>query len=276
MTVTAVASDRIGINRFEFQYAYLGTNATVEPDDNSVWHSAAVITEGIERDNDVDDTMLAGIGHSAFKASAVIDFSTLSGLEEGAWFAVRVRAENNGGAQYASAWYYAKYKYDSLPPSAPSDLKAADSMSGGCITLSFKVPATDVYYTSILRSTDPNADPLTLERVGETASGSFSDTGLTDGTRYYYWFRSVDRAGNISAPVGPVSAVPTSVFSLEFKSVMTDVAVPAAGKPMKITVNFTNNGPAKAEGTLTLTVNFGSDTLTVGSKSFYGPCSRKP
>lgn len=270
LTVTAVASDRIGINRFEFQYAYLGTNATVEPDDNSVWHSAAVITEGIERDNDVDDTMLAGIGHSAFKASAVIDFSTLSGLEEGAWFAVRVRAENNGGAQYASAWYYAKYKYDSLPPSAPSDLKAADSMSGGCITLSFKVPATDVYYTSILRSTDPNADPLTLERVGETASGSFSDTGLTDGTRYYYWFRSVDRAGNISAPVGPVSAVPTSVFSLEFKSVMTDVAVPAAGKPMKITVNFTNNGPAKAEGTLTLTVNFGSDTLTVGSKSFYG------
>ena len=64
--------------------------------------------------------------------------------------------------------------------------------------------------------------------------------------------------------------MPTSAFSLEFKSVMTDVAVPAAGKPMKITVNFTNNGPAKAEGTLTLTVNFGSDTLTVGSKSFYG------
>ena len=39
---------------------------------------------------------------------------------------------------------------------------------------------------------------------------------------------------------------------------------------MKITVNLTNNGPAKAEGILTLTVKIGSDILTVGSKRFYG------
>ncbi|MBO4734543.1 MAG: PKD domain-containing protein, partial [Clostridia bacterium] len=269
LTITAVASDRIAIKRFTFEYAYIGTSSAVEPNEDLTWHPAAVVTEGIER-TEVDYTMLAGVGHSAFKAVTVIDFSALAGLEEGAWFAVRVNAENNGGATYASSWYYAKYKYDSVPPDAPSNLKAVDAMSGGCVTLSFQMPSTDVYYTQVLRSTDPDVDPNTLESVGETASGSFSDTGLTDGVRYYYWFRSVDRAGNVSAPAGTVSAVPTSVFTLEFKSVMTDVAVPAAGKPIKITVNFTNNGPAKAEGTLLLKVNTGAEILTVATKDFTG------
>ena len=269
LTLTAVASDRIAIKRFTFEYAYLGISSALEPNEDLTWQPAAIVTEGIER-VDVDMTMLAGVGHSAFSASTVIDFSALAGLEQGAWFAVRVNAENNGGATYASSWYYAKYKYDSIPPEAPSDLKAVDAMSGGCITLSFNMPPVDVYYTSVYRSTDPNADPYTLESIGETASGSFSDTGLTDGVRYYYWFRSVDRAGNISAPAGVVSAVPTSVFSIEFKSVMTDVAVPAAEKPIKITVNFTNNGPAKANGTLVLKVNTGAEILTVASKEFSG------
>ncbi|MBR4761984.1 MAG: PKD domain-containing protein, partial [Clostridia bacterium] len=269
LTLTAVASDRIAIKRFTFEYAYIGISSAVEPNEDLTWQPAAVVTEGIER-TEVDDTMLAGLGHSAFKAVTVIDFSALAGLEEGAWFAVRVNAENNGGATYASSWYYAKYKYDSMPPEAPSDLKAADAMSGGCITLSFTEPSTDVYYTRILRSTDPAVDPNTLQSVGETASGSFSDTGLTDGVRYYYWFVAVDRAGNASAPVGAVSAVPTSAFSIEFKSVMTDVAIPAAGKPMKITVNFTNNGPAKAAGTLVLKASFGSETETAGTKDFSG------
>ena len=143
-------------------------------------------------------------------------------------------------------------------------------MSGGTVTLSFTPASSDVYYTRILRSTDQTAAPSAREIAGETASGSFTDTGLTDGVRYYYWFESVDRAGNVSAPVGTVSAVPTSVFSIEFKSVMTDVAVPAAGNPMKITVNFTNNGPAKAAGTLVLTANTGAQTLTVAEKEFSG------
>ena len=269
LTVTAVASDRIRVKRFTFEYAYIGISSAVEPDENLTWHPLAVITDGIEQ-IEVDPTLLAGFGHRAFQAATTIDFSALAGLQEGAWFAVRVNAENNGGAAYASSWYYAKYKYDSVPPEAPTNLMAQDGMSGGTVILSFTPAATDVYYTQILRSTNPNADPYTLESVGETASGSFSDTGLTDGVRYYYWFRSVDRAGNISAPAGPVSAVPTSVFSIEFKSVMLNVAVPTAGQPMKLTVNFTNNGPAKAAGTLVLTANTGTETVTVAEKEFSG------
>ena len=113
LTVTAVASDRIRVKRFTFEYAYIGTSSAVEPDENLTWHPLAVITDGIEQ-IEVDPTLLAGFGHRAFQAATTIDFSALAGLQEGAWFAVRVNAENNGGAAYASSWYYAKYKYDSV------------------------------------------------------------------------------------------------------------------------------------------------------------------
>lgn len=265
LELTMVASDKVAVNRFIVQYAYLGESQAVDLESDSItWLDpdidgvTGVVTD-IVKISTVDESLLAGLGHSAFQGTLTLPLERLYKgvnenleLSQSVWFAIKVVAENNGGAEHPSAPYYAKYQYDSQAPAAPSNLAVENPMSGGALTITF-TKSSDTYYTEILRST--SSDSTTAVKVGETASNSFADSGLTDETTYYYWAQALDKAKNVSALSNGASGKPTTAFTVGITSIVADKSVPVAGQPLAVTVTFRNDGPAKASGTIVLTAN---------------------
>src|SRR5207248_2887840 len=104
------------------------------------------------------------------------------------------------------------------------------------VTLAWSAPAGAVSY-NVYRGTSPGGEGATPVATGVTALG-FTDTGLIDGTTYYYRVTAVD-AGGESARSAEASATPHAAPQV------TGVVV--------------NNGDAQRSRVTTLTVTF--DTL---------------
>jgi hypothetical protein len=74
------------------------------------------------------------------------------------------------------------------------------------VKLTWNIAANAVGYL-IARATQPGGPFTTVASVVGT---SFTDSGLTDGTTYYYVVATLGMAGSSSAPSSPVSAMPTA------------------------------------------------------------------
>lgn len=89
-------------------------------------------------------------------------------------------------------------------PAAPTGLNAAPG--NGSVTVSWAASAGATSY-SVFRGTTAGGEGTTA--IGTVAGTSFTDTGLTNGTRYYYKVRAANAAGT-SGLSGEVSAVPAA------------------------------------------------------------------
>jgi hypothetical protein len=83
---------------------------------------------------------------------------------------------------------------NALPPGSPSNL-VATATSTSSVSLSWSAGSGSVDHYEIQRSTSKNGPFTTLSN---TASTSFTDSGLSSTTTYIYRVRSVDAAGNYS------------------------------------------------------------------------------
>jgi len=110
-------------------------------------------------------------------------------------------AEDRAGNSQTSSPYY--FTVDNTPPAAPSGLSATSG--NGVANLSWNsVSDADGY--NIYRS---NAYNGTYVKVKDMVSGtSYQDTGLTNGTRYWYKVTAADYAGNESGFSKYVLATP--------------------------------------------------------------------
>ena len=98
---------------------------------------------------------------------------------------------------------------DTTPPGAPTSVVATDLVTGGSVRLNWVNPTdADFAYTRIYRSTA--AGTLGTRIVDSLAGTTYTNTGLTDNTTYYYTVRAVDGSGNESVNTAQVSAKPTS------------------------------------------------------------------
>lgn len=94
---------------------------------------------------------------------------------------------------------------DTTPPAAPTNIAA--SRGNQSATLSWTNP-TDGDFSSITIYRSTTAGTLgTAVHTGVTGT-SKQDTGLTNGTVYYYTVRAVDRSGNESTNTAQVNATP--------------------------------------------------------------------
>lgn len=93
---------------------------------------------------------------------------------------------------------------DITPPTAPAGVKAVKGGQGELV-ISWTNPVKDYSHIKIYRSTAK--DQLGDVTVNDLKASQYTDTGLTDGTTYYYTVRAVDPAGNESANINQVSAV---------------------------------------------------------------------
>ncbi|MDP3697519.1 MAG: carboxypeptidase regulatory-like domain-containing protein [Candidatus Taylorbacteria bacterium] len=93
---------------------------------------------------------------------------------------------------------------DITPPTAPAGVKVVKGGQGELV-ISWTNPVKDYSHIKIYRSTAK--DQLGDVTVNDLKATQYKDTGIIDGTTYYYTIRAVDPAGNESANTNQVSAV---------------------------------------------------------------------
>lgn len=97
---------------------------------------------------------------------------------------------------------------DSTAPSVPSNLRGVPGDTE--VGLGWdEVGAGDLKEYNVYRSTSTSVTDISgQDPVSTSASASFTDTGLTNGTTYHYVVTAVDDAGNESGPSGSVQKTP--------------------------------------------------------------------
>ncbi|WP_420031441.1 cellulase family glycosylhydrolase [Streptomyces sp. cg28] len=113
------------------------------------------------------------------------DWQTVDTAKDGYLASIKAPAFGGGGG-------------DTTAPSAPSGLKVTGTTSSS-VSLSWSASTDDTAVTGydVYRGTG---------KVGASTGPSFTDTGLTAGTRYDYTVRARDAAGNISPASASVAA----------------------------------------------------------------------
>jgi titin len=112
-----------------------------------------------------------------------------------------------------------------VAPSAPQSLAA--TAGSGSVSLTWKVPASNggasITGYNVYRGTSPGGESATPVATN-VATTSFTDTGLTNGTTYYYTVAAVNSAG-VSPQSNETSAMP----------VMVQATVPSAPQSLTAT-----------------------------------------
>jgi len=96
---------------------------------------------------------------------------------------------------------------DTTSPSAPTNVTATGG--DGKVTLSWVNPSDgDLAGIKVFRSSTSGTVGELVTTISNTSTTSFENTGLTNGTPYYYVVRSYDSSGNISTNTTQVTATP--------------------------------------------------------------------
>ncbi|MBN1676756.1 MAG: fibronectin type III domain-containing protein, partial [Kiritimatiellae bacterium] len=167
---------------------------------------------------------------------------TDSGLAAGTKYYYRVKASNSAGdSGYSNV---ATATTDESLPAQPSNLAAA-SLSSTSIKVTWTDTSDNETQFKIRRSLD-GADWDTLAPVFPAANAtSYTDSGLSGGTTYYYKIRSENAAG-VSAYTAPVAAT-TGVATPAAPSGLTATAVSSTSVALSWTDNASNETQYKID-----------------------------
>jgi fibronectin type 3 domain-containing protein len=144
-------------------------------------------------------------GNWYLQSSPTVEYWTDNNVTNGVTYQYYVTAENTAGESGPSNIVEATPQGDTTPPAAPTNLSA--TAGDGVVDLDWddnSEPDLDSY--SVYRDTSSGGP------YGQIASGvatsDYSDTGVTNGTTYYYVVTAVDDASNESGYSNEASATP--------------------------------------------------------------------
>ena len=115
---------------------------------------------------------------------------------------------------------------DATPPTAPTDLTATGSAGTAALSWTAATDDTGVARYNVHRSGTEGFTPGPANRIGQTGTTSFTDSGVAAGT-WYYQVTAEDGVGNVGPPSGEatanVSPAAAAAFELD-KTVSTHQA----------------------------------------------------
>jgi predicted CXXCH cytochrome family protein len=181
---------------------------------------------------------------------------TKSGLVPGAH---TIKIEATGTKNPSSSNYYVDvdaFDLPDLPPSDPTNL-GASGISSNQINLAWNPSTDDIGLVGykVVRSTDG----VTFFEIGTSSTTSFSDSGLSPSTTYYYRVRAYDTASNESGYSNVASAT-TTVPSTATRHEDTSTSITYTGTwDTGTNTNFSGG-----------TEKYSSTTGSTASLTFYG------
>jgi predicted phage tail protein len=162
-------------------------------------------------------------------ASVAGTSATVKGLADGTTYSFRVRAVNKAGEGPASGAASATPTAATTKPGPPNGLTA--SPGNGQVTLSWTAPGSNggaaISGYEIYRGTTPGGESGTPVNASLVAGTSYTVTGLTNGTTYYFTVAPVNKAKLQGAKSGEASATPTEAGA----SASASATGPASGSP---------------------------------------------
>jgi O-glycosyl hydrolase len=152
-------------------------------------------------------TTSGGEGSTPYRAGVSSTSFTDTGLTNGTTYFYQVTAVNGGGESPKSS--EASATPNLAPPAAPTNVTATASNTQ--VTLNWTASTGATSY-NIYRSTTSGGEGSTPYRTGVSTT-SFTDTGLTNGTTYFYQVTAVNGGGE-SPKSSEASATPQATGSL--------------------------------------------------------------
>jgi len=167
-------------------------------------------------------------GTAALVLASSID-STYDVNNNGSWDASEVReklkytADDLGVAGWDSWYGYGLVdadeaapapSVDTTPPAQVTDVRVT-TVSSSQLDVSWAVNVEpDLNHYKVYRSTSSGFMPSATNLIASPATNSYSDTGLTSSTTYYYRVSAVDTAGNEGAPSSEASGTTSEAPAL--------------------------------------------------------------
>jgi cellulose 1,4-beta-cellobiosidase len=170
-------------------------------------------------------TKSGGEGSTAYATGITSPTYTNTGLTNGTKYYYAVAAVNAGGTSAQSTEVSAT---PIAPPAAPTGLTA--KAGNAQVVLSWTASSGGTSY-NVYRATTSRGEGTTALVTGITAT-TYTNTGLTNGTKYYYTVAAVN-AGGTSAQSSEVSATPQAVPTLT--SIAPNTGVRGAAVPVTLT-----------------------------------------
>lgn len=100
---------------------------------------------------------------------------------------------------------------DTTPPSAPTSQSVTDQGTSGKVKVAWTNPTdSDFAKIKVYRSTTSGTVGTAITTIDSKITTSYEDTGLTNGTKYYYVVRALDTSSNESTNTTQVSATPST------------------------------------------------------------------
>jgi len=167
-------------------------------------------------------------------ASVTGTATTVKNLSNGTTYSFKVTAVNKAGEGPASGAASATPTAAVTKPGLPNGLTA--SPGNGKVTLSWKAPGSDggsgISGYEIYRGTSPGGESGTPVNASLVAGTSYTVTGLTNGTIYYFTVAAVNKAKLQGGKSGEASATPAASASASSSAAASASATgPASASP---------------------------------------------
>ena len=186
--------------------------------------------------------------------------------------------------EWVSCLYEGVCTFDTTPPAAPQSLMAS-ALNGGADLSWLANSENDLAGYHVYRATSPGG-PYSRVNGATVGTNSYTDTGLTNGTTYYYVVTAVDTSNNESADSNGVSVVPDGGLpDLTPPAAPTGVAASAGDGQVGLSWNAngendlagydvyraTNSGGpyTRLNGALLTVTSINDNTVTNGTTYFY-------
>ncbi|GEM_PF-2683314 len=168
----------------------------------------------------------------------------------------RVASGNPLTSLYLSAASDAATSSDTMPPAPPTGLVVTDPGTGNSLNLAWVAPTTNQDGTPLIDLAGYNiyrsltaGGPYTKINASIVTGETYTSTGLTLGTTYYYVVRAVDNSANESANSNEDSGMPTLFIGIDLYEFNEGIIYYQSGaNPDEIAVSFNQDLSDRVQG----------------------------